>query len=455
MTAAMYFKKILKGLVRIIHAAERAPLLGSLLSRGLGAYASVPSKRYWQAKEERLRGRVEALAIARDKSSKGIFAAKHEKIRLGWVSSWNSRCGIAMYSKHLTDNLDKQDFDLKIFTSTRDERIKADEPNVIRCWGNMATDEVGDLVVKVLEEDIEALVVQFNFGFFKVNSLGMMIDILKGYGVKIFVTFHSTADVDMAAFKASLSWIKDSLKKADYLFVHSKLDLERLKGFGIADNVVLFSHGVLSRQTSDSAGMKRKMGLTGKMVISSYGFLLPHKGIKELIQAFHILAAKKTDLHLMLVNSLYPNKISDNLKKECQDMIRRLDVSKKVTMITDFLDDEESLSLLECSDLIVYPYLSTQESASGAVRFGLASKRPVACTSLPIFNDVKEAVSFLPGNGSEEIAEGIDHLLDSKGELDRKREMQERWVKMHSWDLLGRRYGRMIKSKCRIQRTYA
>ena len=56
--------------------------------------------------------------------------------------------------------------------------------------------------------------------------------------------------------------------------------------------------------------------------------------------------------------------------------------------------------------MVVFPYQQTQESASGAVRLGLASLVPVACTPLPIFDDVANATYQLSGITPEAIAEG-------------------------------------------------
>ena len=87
---------------------------------------------------------------------------------------------------------------------------------------------------------------------------------------------------------------------------------------------------------------------------------------------------------LLLVNALYPVAESKVLQETCNRLIDALGLRDQVLMINEFLEDEESLALLECADLIVFPYQTTGESSSAAVRTGLASGRPVACTPLPI-----------------------------------------------------------------------
>jgi len=370
------------------------------------------------------------------------------KIKLGWISSWNCKCGIAQYSKYLLENFDEYDFDITIFANITDHIIHKDDSKVIRCWKDTSQKDLNPLITKIIQNDIEALVIQYNFGFFEIYSFGKMIDLLKKRGIKIFITFHSTADVNKPDFRASLSWIKDSLIKVDRIFVHSINDLNRLKNIGLIENVTLLPHGVFYRKKRDIKEVKSKIGLSNKRIIASYGFLLPNKGIKELIQAFYRLSGNNLNLYLLLINSLYPNLISEQYKDECLKLVTNLNLSNKVLMINDFLDEEESIILLEAADIIIFPYQYTQESASGAVRFGLSSYRPVACTPLEIFNDVEEVVHFLPGFTPEKIANGITDLFNNPNLLLKKGEIQERWLKEHSWFNIAKRLSDIIKYFC-------
>jgi len=370
------------------------------------------------------------------------------KIRLGWISSWNCKCGIAQYSKYLLDNFDNYDFDIKIFANEAEQIIDKDDSRVIRCWKDASQRDLNSLITKIIQNDIEALVIQYNFGFFNIYSFGKMISLFKEKGIKIFITLHSTADVNKPDFKASLSWIKDSLIKVDRIFVHSIEDLNQLKNMGLIENVTLLPHGIFYREERNVNKVKTRIGLSGKRIIASYGFLLPHKGIKELIQTFHQLSGNDPNLYLLLVNSLYPSPISEQYRDECLKLIAELNLSPKVLMINDFLKEEESIILLEAADIIVFPYQYTQESASGAVRFGLSSHRPVACTPLKIFSDVEEVVHFLPGFTPEKIAEGLKCFFANPNLLLEKKEIQEKWLKEHSWPNIAKRLSNIIKYFC-------
>jgi glycosyltransferase involved in cell wall biosynthesis len=368
-----------------------------------------------------------------------------KKIKLGWVTSWNTKCGIGSYSKFLINFIDKEKFDLNIFASTIDTLNSNDEAFVFRCWENNAQRDLSELMSQINDKKIEVLVIQFNFGFFHLPAFKSLINQAVNQGIKIMIFFHATADIIRPDFSASLKTIADSLKKVDRLFVHSINDLNRLKDFGLINNVTLFPQGVIDVDFEDSEFIKDQFKITDKKIIASYGFLLPHKGVKELILAFHDLRMKYPNLHLMLINSLYPIPESAQLKDECIQMIKHLNITNNMTMINDYLTDQESILLLKCADLIVFPYQDTQESSSAAVRHGIASLKPVACTPLPIFDDVRSIVHILPGTSPKDMCKGISGLIENEIQLVSKTELQSKWIETHSWNVLSNRVQNIIK----------
>lgn len=135
-------------------------------------------------------------------------------------------------------------------------------------------------------------------------------------------------------------------------------------------------------------------------------------------------------LHLLLVNALYPAHESKQEHQACLTLINNLKLKQRVTLITDFLLDAQSLATLQAADLIVSPYQQTQESSSGAVCIGLASARPVAVTTLSIFDDVSQAFHRLPGADPQAIAQGLRALLDS---LHAQEAKTRQWPVLSTW----------------------
>ncbi len=405
--------------MRAVHAAtpeQRQTRTRPARTRVLRDYA-------WSAVAERTVAAVEALRAT---------PMLRRAPKVGWISTWNTRCGIANYSRFLSQAIPADR--LQVLAPEAGERVAPDEPGVIRCWREDVRDNpAASLLAGVDEHGIEAVVVQYNFGFYSLQGLGDLLQGLAERGVPAYVFLHATADIDRDDLKVSLRSIRPQLALAERLVVHSVSDLNRLKDFGLVDNVLMFPHGVPDTPPPPPQAVRQARGLAGQRVIASYGFLLPHKGMQILIDAFARLAQQDPALHLLLVCAQYPNPVSAREKRDCEALVERLQLGKRVTLVSDFLPDADSLSWLQMAELIVFPYQYTQESSSAAVRGGLAAGRPVAVTPLSIFDDVADGVHRLPGVDAAAMAAGMSELLADDSALAALRERGVRWCDARRW----------------------
>lgn len=355
--------------------------------------------------------------------------------RIGWVSTWNTRCGIATYSEHLIRNLPCP---VTILAARALSVTSDDSANVERCWMPGDRDTLVDLRQAIEQNRLDTLVIQFNYGFFDLPALAAFLNEQVDAGRNVIMVMHATRETAPGTRK-KLSILVTALSRCRRILVHATGDLNRLKDHGLIENVMLFPHGILDytppvQKTSE--GHKN-------FIVSSYGFFLPHKGLLELIDAVALLCSRGMNIHLRMVNAEYSVPESRRMIKQARKKIASHGLSDKVILCTDFLSDEESLKMLAESDLIVFPYQDTGESASGAVRYGIASGRPVAVTPVAIFDDVQAAVHFLPGQSPEQIAEGIADLLqklvDDDAGMKEQLKSAERWRMAHRYSRLGAR----------------
>lgn len=369
--------------------------------------------------------------------------ALREPPKVGWISTFNSKCGIATYSERLLCAFEPGQV---VVLANRDAEPVGPEPdNLLRCWSAGHAD-IDDLVATIRQQAVEAVVFQYNYAFMPLPALAELIERTKALNIRFFICLHNTSDT---ANGTSFRQIRATLARADGILVHSIDDLNRLKDIELADNVILFPHGVYPTPEHVPRGLAQAMDLEGKRVIASYGFLLPHKGVKELIRAFAQLAERHPDYHLLLANACYPEEKSYQEREACEQLIHSLGLAGRVTMNNQFLADDDSLALLGLAELVVFPYQFTQESASGAVRMGIAAARPVAVTPLPIFSDVEEAVEMLPGTSSAELAAGLEALMTCLADPATAAPIQEKarcWREAHQWPPLSERLNNLIKA---------
>lgn len=366
-------------------------------------------------------------------------------LRVAWVSTWNTRCGIATYSRFLAGAM--SGVDLRMLAPVAAQTELPDEPWVVRCWRQEWSDSLERLEDTLQLQAPDAVVIQFNFAFFHLSALERVLNALKLRRIPVILFLHGTKGIRRKRLQVSLESIVGGLQGVFRICVHTVHDVNHLKSMGLVDNVTLFPHGVSSPEQRSLPHRPEEM--VGRRVVASYGFLLPHKGLCPLIRAFASLRGRYHDLHLLLVNAHHEDPVSVEEEARCRALIDELGLSAHVTAVFDFLPDEQSLAWLSLADLIVFPYQYTEESASGAVRIGIAADRPVAVTPLAIFDDVADVVEYLPGSQPEEIAAGIASLLDDPARLGHCLNRQRQWCASHAWPLLATRLNGMLQAACR------
>ena len=257
--------------------------------------------------------------------------------------------------------------------------------------------------------------------------------------IKVNIIFHSVEDVKLKGLESSLSWIFSTLKNVNKLMVHNINDLNILISFDLDKNAVFFPHGVKNRVFS------QKKKIKNNFTIASFGFMLPHKGINELIKAFSIVLEKNPESQLLLVNARYPDPSSEEYLDLCKNTINELNLKNNITMVNDFLEDEKIFNYLENCDLLVMPYLKTQESCSGAIRYALSLMKPVLVSPINIFNDVSNIVHFAKDCTIEELAKSINLLKKDKNLLLSKDEKQKKWLNENNWTRVTRLLENIIR----------
>ena len=378
------------------------------------------------------------------------FELSQEEARIGWLSTWNTKCGIATYSQHLVADMPSDH--IVIFAPMATDLVRTDESNVLRGWAiGKETNYLDELDTQIESLRLNTLVIQFNYGFFNHRELSAFIERHHRAGRVIVMAMHSTVDPQEKEphWNFRLSEMSDALKMCDRLLVHSIADINRLKQLGVVDNVTLFPHGVINYPAPDNT--KRD----GLPLVASYGFCLPHKGLKELIEVVAQLKERGTPVRLRLVNAEYPVSESAELVRELKTTADKLNVGELIETHHDFLDDKESLNLLSDADLLVFAYQNTGESASGAVRYGMATHKPVAVTPLAIFDDLGDAVFKFKGTSTSDIAEGIaDIIADlasaSEGAVATQRRA-DAWREQHDYHAVARRLENMCTGLLRAK----
>jgi len=362
---------------------------------------------------------------------------------VGFISSFNTRCGIAEYTHQLSHALP---FDTMIFANRCDERewISKDPTNISRCWDMKDDHEhLAALAAAVDNSNVSVLVIQFNFYFFNFDALYLFIARQKQQGRLVIMTLHSTTSPAGDPSKA-MTLLSKALKACDRVLVHTPADLNQLKAIGVIDRASLFPHGIPTLKSRAKAPIQTNH--RRPLLIMSYGFLLPHKGLLELIDAVAILVNEGVPIMLRMLNAEYPDTTSELMRAQTHIRIGQAGIDRQAMLDNRYHSTDECHAQMSSADLLVFPYQHTGESSSAAVRLGISSGSPVAVTPIAIFEDVSPAVHQLPGADAQAMAKGLRALYEQwvRGEsLEPKG--ADNWRNSHQFTAVGKRLAGMIR----------
>ncbi|MGP0029175.1 MAG: glycosyltransferase [Acidimicrobiales bacterium] len=330
--------------------------------------------------------------------------------RVAMVSPWNSRCGVAEYSRYIVEH-GRGSISFELFADKVDDVVDPfAERGVNRCWSDRWNPDLRELEAALTTSDPDVVHIQFNFGFFELKHLAEFIDRqLEHRGV--VVTLHRTADIDIEGDLVSLKQIEATLQRVDQLITHQQADARLLGEFGLVRNVRVVPQGAPSPPPITHSAARLALKVGSRPVIGAFGFLLPHKGILDLIRAVDTLRTDFPDLCLFALCARHPSPTSREYENAVRAEIDARGLDDNVLLISEFLPDRTAAAILRGADAIVLPYRQTEESSSAALRFVLPIERPIIATDLPLFDDARESLLLVDPDDNPSLQDAVRQVL--------------------------------------------
>lgn len=333
-------------------------------------------------------------------------------------------CGIATFTKDLTDALDKKFNPLvktKIFAINNDSTDIYNYSDSVA--GQIFSSEIESYINAAnkinSDERIKLVHIQHEFGIFGGENGNHLIPFFQVIKKPVVVTFHSVIPEPTRRLKHTVQFIMENTKAAIVMNEMSKEILE--KEYGAEKNkIVVIPHGIPQAVFNGGAEEKEKLGLSGKTVLSTFGLLGPGKGIEYVIQALPGVVKRFPDTIYLIIGATHPiirknegEAYRNFLKRE----VGRLKLKNHVKFCNEYLTLAEIISYLKATDIYLSPTLDLRQSVSGTISYALGCGRPVISTCSSYAKNI-----VTPGRGvlvepkhPKDMAKAIELLLKNPG----------------------------------------
>ena len=277
------------------------------------------------------------------------------------------------------------------------------------------------------DSSLDIVSVQHEWGIFGGINGCFVLDFLNSLKKPAVITLHTLPQYQPLGLQHVARSIANS---SDALVVLTNQAKEILSdSYGITDEVTHFiPHGVPTMPFSDAQSVcdaKRKLGLEGRSVITSFGLIRPDKGIEYVIEALTYLKGLHRDIVYLVLGQLHPDLLTLRYRTALQMMALHYGVKEHVLFESRYLPAEDLALYLRASDVYVNAYPNIEQVASGTLAYALGAGKAIVSTPYVYAKDLlrNRGGILVPPRNALAIARAIHSILsdqDTKHRLERE-----------------------------------
>ncbi len=327
-------------------------------------------------------------------------------LRIGMITPYKVRCGIATYSESLISALAQQDVDVYVVRLSR--------------FGRKSPELIQNLVQRIPVDKIDLIHIQHEYGLYQQLEPEFYAH-LETLGKPVVTTAHAVGvrrGID--ACIATMS---------NRVIVHNKFCA---KGFGYPEKTVIIPHGASLRETEEMGKAKKSFGIDPRIPIVGYcGFISEYKGLETLIQA----VTKIPRAALLIAGGYHTQADTPYIAA-----LRRktLQVLPSRCHWTGYVPDERLPAAYGAMDILCYP--SRFATESGALIMALSHGKAVIASRVAPFKEKEKQGALITFKTADDLTRKIKRLLKDKQLREKTEAGARKYVEENSWNNIAEKH---------------
>jgi len=298
------------------------------------------------------------------------------------------QCGIATFTEDLTNAIDQMfgpSVKSKIVAMNLTEVSHFPYPDKVILQISQPREEDYINAANKLNQlkEVKLVNIQHEFGIFGGEYGSHLLLFLKKLQKPVVITFHTVLPAPDERMRNTVQAIMKYSKGIVVMTHSSKEILEKDYGLN-PDRIQVIPHGIHHVPYRTSKNAKSALGFSGRLILSTFGFLSPGKGVEYVIEAMPSVVEKFPNVQFLIAGVTHPTVLEqegETYRNFLTKKVHQLDLSNYVSFYNTYFDINKLLQFLEATDVYLSTSLNLNQAVSGTLSYALGSGRPVVSTA--------------------------------------------------------------------------
>ncbi len=359
-------------------------------------------------------------ALALNKISGFLTDHKPDLAEILVITSYPPRiCGIATYSEDLIKALNNKfsdSFFATVCALETGDTTYSYPAEVKFILNTSLAAEYKKLAFTINNDDhISLVLIQHEFGFFHEQEQAFL-HFIHSVTKPVVLVFHTVLPLPDKQLKAK---VRDIATASEAIVVMTHFAAQVLiNDYDVQQQkITVIAHGTHLVPHLSEKFLKKKYGLLGRKVLTTFGLLSAGKSIETTIKALPAIVEQCPDVVFLVIGKTHPEVVKTDGEKyriSLESLVMDLGLTNHVKFINSFLALPDLLEYLQLTDIYLFTSNDPNQVVSGTFAYAMSCACPIISTPIPHAKEVltEDTGIIIDFGNSQQLADGVIRLLD-------------------------------------------
>ncbi len=336
------------------------------------------------------------------------------------ISSYPPReCGIATFSQDLLTALHgkfAQSFSLSV-CALEAAQEKYTYPPEVRYVLDTSEQRSYQALTDAINRDkrVKIVLLQHEFGFFETMPESDFLHFLQRIEKPLIITFHTVLPKPDEALQTR---VRDIAMACDSLVVMTQNSAQILVNeYGVPiEKISVIAHGIHLVPHLGKTLLKKKYGLDGRTVLSTFGLISSGKSIETTLDALPGIVAAHPTVLFLVIGKTHPTVVKrqgEAYRQMLEAKVAALSLENHVKFINAYLPLQELLEYLQLTDIYLFTSKDPNQAVSGTFSYAVSCACAIISTPIPHARELlrDDAGILIDFQNSPQLTAAVNHLL--------------------------------------------